>query len=470
MSEDGAIFVSINDDNRGKLELLLDEVMPGMRVGSLVWRTRNGSNADQVAFLSPDHEHVLVYANPSFSFVGTGKTYAAYSNPDNDPRGDWQPVSLKLGFNFRERPNLYYPLHDPKTDVYYPCSPDRVWVYASKERLRAGQSVQTKPMEDFIADRQVIFPAEQRVECYRTLEELHVAIDAGDVPLSAGIPVLRRGLPDIEKWVMRKVGFGTPRRKLFKAELRRSTQPLSSWIAWKGSNEAVEGTLTAGSNTEGSRSVREVFGEKVFNFAKPPSLIRGLVEQATSPGDVVLDFFAGSATTAQAVMEANAKDGGDRRFIMVSSTEATAEEPSKNLCKDITAERIRRLNASENSDFAALSAEFAYLRCRKLLFEDLDYDGGLSPAETWAALEALHQLPLTPYRPAPWMTHETAGIAVVYVDRFSADLIRWLEKRSKVRKPTFVYSWAPGQIRDRLNGAEVEVKSVRDTLVARFRQ
>lgn len=470
LTDDGVMLVSINDENRGKLELLLDEVLPGMRIGSLVWRTRNGSNADQVGFLSPDHEHVLVYANPSFSFVGTGKTYAAYDNVDNDPRGDWQAVSLKLGFNFKERPNLYYPLRDPQTDIYYPCSPDRVWVYASKDRLKPGQNLQTKPMEDFVADKQIIFPADQRVECYNSLDALYAAIDTGDVPESSGIPVLRRGLPEIEQWVGRRIGFGTPRRKLFKEELRRTTQPLSSWIAWKGSAEAVEGTLIAGSNTEGSRSVREVFGEKTFNFAKPPSLIRGLVEQATQPGDIVLDFFAGSATTAQAVMSANAQDSGDRRFIMVSSTEATQDEPTKNLCREITAERIRRLNASDEPGYAPLSAEFAYLRCRKLRFEDLDYEDGLTPSETWAALESVHQLPLTPYMPAPWTTHETDAVAIVYVDRFAGDLIPWLRERSKARKPTFVYSWAPGQIRDRLDGAEVEVRSVHDTLVARFRQ
>lgn len=106
LTEDGVILVSINDDNRARLELMLDEVLPGMRVGSLVWRTRNGSNADQLAFLSPDHEHVLVYANPGFTFGGTEKSYAGYSNEDDDERGDWQPTSLKLGFSHKERPNL----------------------------------------------------------------------------------------------------------------------------------------------------------------------------------------------------------------------------------------------------------------------------------------------------------------------------------------------------------------------------
>src|SRR5690606_28603502 len=145
----------------------------------------------------------------------------------------------------------------------------------------------------------------------------------------------------------------------------------------------VDNSLVSGTNDEGSKAIKDIFGEKAFNYAKPPSLIRELLRQSTSPGDLILDFFAGSATTAQAGMELNAEDGGDRRFIMVSSTEATADEPAKNLCRDVTAERIRRLNAA-NGKYADLAAEFAYLRTQEIDFEDLDYD--LTPGQVWSAL------------------------------------------------------------------------------------
>ncbi len=146
------------------------------------------------------------------------------------------------------------------------------------------------------------------------------------------------------------------------------------------------------------------------------------MRQSAGPDDLVLDFFAGSATTAQAVMELNAEDGGSRRFIMVSSTEATEEDPDKNLCRDVTAERIRRLNASEDPKYADLAAGFAYLRTHEIAFEDLDYD--LTPADAWTALEAMHDLPLTPYDPArPWNLHEGEGVALVLVDRFDPALL-----------------------------------------------
>ncbi len=96
------------------------------------------------------------------------------------------------------------------------------------------------------------------------------------------------------------------------------------------------------------------FGDRAFNYAKPLSLIQGLLQQATRPGDTVLDFFAGSGTTGHAVLALNAQDGGQRRFILCSSTEATAKEPNKNLCRDVCAERIRRVITTQWATAPAL--------------------------------------------------------------------------------------------------------------------
>ena len=464
LAEDGVILVSINDEQRAKLELLMDEAMPGMRVGSLVWRTRNGSNAEQVSFLSPDHEHVLVYANRSFRFGGTEKSYDAYSNTDNDPRGDWQAVSIKLGFSSRERPNLYYPLHDPASDVYYPCNPDEVWRFATRARVSAGQRLQTQPMEQFIEEGRIRFPTDQRVEVFGSMSALRQAIAERDVPVSSGVPLLRDDTPDLSFWVGKRIGYGTPRRKLFRNELRTGTQPLSSWVAWQKEARPPEPKtqIVTGANAEAARVIKDIFQEKAFNYAKPPSLIRELLRQSTSPGDLILDFFAGSATTAQAVMELNAEDGGDRRFIMVSSTEATDDAPDKNLCRDVTAERIRLLNAADGK-YADLAAEFAYLRTKEIDFEDLDYD--LTPSQAWSALEALHGLPLTAYDPSRgWNGHDGDETVLVLVDTPDGTLPDWVGARSG--RNLFVYAWAPGQVEAMLAG--IDVLPVRQTLVSRF--
>ncbi|MEM9499163.1 MAG: DNA methyltransferase, partial [Pseudomonadota bacterium] len=269
LAEDGVILVAINDKQRARVELLLDEIIPGGRVGTFAWRTRNGSNADQTANLSQDHEHILVYAKPGFAFNGNERSLKGYSNPDDDPRGGWQPVSIRLGFSRRERPNLYYPLQDPETDIWYPCNPDSVWRFATRDRVEPSTRLQTQPVEDFIAQGRIKFPDRQVVRVFDTLEALFRAIDAGEVPASSGVPVLRRDLPDIEFWVGKKIGYGTPVRKLFPSELRKPTQPLSSWIsrAAEVGSAVPDNQIVAGSNTEAARTVREIFGHRAFNYA-----------------------------------------------------------------------------------------------------------------------------------------------------------------------------------------------------------
>ena len=288
--------------------------------------------------------------------------------------------------------------------------------------------------------------------------------------MSGNTPLISPKLPDFLDWVGRSAAFGTPSFKRYKGELRNANQPLSSWIYPRSEAENAqrgENVIVTGTNDEGAKTIRDVFGSKAFNYAKPVSLIRELVRQTTGPGDTVLDFFAGSATTAQAVIELNAEDGFDRRFIMVSSTEATGDDPAKNLCRDVTSERIRRLNALDDKKFADLSADFAYLRCREIAFEDLDQT--LAPDEVWAALETLHRLPLTRLTQGPWQEHKTVEQTLIFADKVGQDLIDHLRGVVDRRENAFVYVWAPGQITSVIADG-LDVRSVRGELVGRFRQ
>jgi adenine-specific DNA-methyltransferase len=467
LTPDGVILVSINDENRARLELLMDEVFPGRRLGSITWRTRQGSNADQQCFLSVDHEHILVYGNPGFAFKGFTKSYEMYGNPDHDPRGEWRPDNLTLGFSYKERPNLYYPLIDPKTGVAYPPNPDRVWVYASASRLKEGQSVQAKTMEEFIELGQILFPATQRVETWPTRDALLAAIDVGDVPKSGKTPLLRRDLPDLEFWVGRPVGFGRPQFKRYKADLRNQTQPLSSWVVpnFEIGNYDAESSFTSATNQEGARVVAEIFGDRAFNYAKPLSLLRGLLQQATRPGDIVLDFFAGSGTTGQAVLELNAEDGGDRRFILCSSTEATTKDPGKNLCRDVCAERLRRVMQGFGGK-AGLGGGFAYLQLDLIEMADLSFDA--TPAHA-AQLLALREfgaaLPAAALdRPVCLIAGDaqTAVLLCAAVDENTiATLAAWPAERLAV------YSPRPATVRNQLEqrGLSVNSYSLLDALL-----
>lgn len=472
LTEDGVILVSINDQNRSMLEMMLYEALPGMHIGSFVWRTRSGGNEGGDHFFTGNHEHVLAFGKPDFRFSGSEKTYEMYRyfDVDRDDHYRLSDLTVAVAYDNPRAGQAYYPLFDPETGIWYPCNPGRVWAFTSRERAAPNAKVKTRFMEEWIDAKRIHFPVEQRVEVWKTREELLEAVRIGDVPKSGQTLMIHPDLPGFETWIGRRVGFGTPAFKRYRKELKSPTQPLSSWITPKNEKETLsesENGILAGTNEEGAKVIKSIFGSKAFDYAKPVSLIRELVRQCTSSGDVVLDFFAGSATTAHAVMELNAEDGGARRFVMVSSSEATADQPSKNVCRDVTAERIRRLNKSEDPKFADLAAEFAYLRCAEIDFEDLDHD--LQPAQVWAALETIHDLPLTLYSGKHWQEHRTEELTLVFADRVNAELIDRLKEIAKRRENAFAYAWAPGQITQAI-GDVLDVRSVRAELVGRFRQ
>ncbi|MFM8331575.1 MAG: site-specific DNA-methyltransferase, partial [Candidatus Methylumidiphilus sp.] len=344
LTPDGVILVSINDENRARLELLMDEVFPGMRVGSFVWRSRTGGNDTKGAFFSTNHEHVLVYANEGFQFSGDEKTYSIYKH--EEAGRIFYLSDLTKAHDSKERPNTFYPIYDPIDDVWYPCNPNRVWAYASKYRIKQEQKLRGDTMEDLIEHAQVWFPPDQRIAVFASEDALLQAIDSGDVPFSGSTPLLTRETPSLHEWVGRRIGYGRPRLKKYKDGLKNENSPISSWLTPRQEEDTADERLNmpiVGTTEEGSRILKEVMGDKAFPYPKPLSLIKNLLSQATRPGDTVLDFFAGSGTTGQAVLELNAEDGGRRRFILCSSTEATAQAPDKNLCRDVCAERLRRV-------------------------------------------------------------------------------------------------------------------------------
>lgn len=128
---------------------------------------------------------------------------------------------------------------------------------------------------------------------------------------------------------------GRPREKKFLGDLQSNVTGLSTWIL---SDEV-------GFNYAGTREVRDLFGEKVFDFPKPVSLLQIIIEQVTSADDIVLDFFAGSGSMGHAVLAQNAADGSSRRFILIQIAEPTAEssDASKAGYRSITDVARRRV-------------------------------------------------------------------------------------------------------------------------------
>ncbi len=412
LTSDGVILVSINDENRARLELLMDEVFPGRRVGTLVWRTKDTGN-DLGPRFSHVHEHVLIYANAGFTFNGRATDRAKFRNPDKDPRGDWAPRPLTKAHSLIDRENTFYPIQDPKTGHWYPCDPDSVWRFASELKMPAGQQLRSETMEALIRQSLIYFPPcePREVMLFDSKEALLEAIRSGRGPMlpKKRTPLLREDLPDLDFWVGKPIAPGRPSRKDHwnsKPESER-VAPLSSWIA--GVNEEVvfdsededevPEVLRSTRGGVATDEVKDIFGTRAFQHPKPLALIKALLAQATRSGDIVLDFFAGSGTTGQAVLELNAEDGGKRRFILCSSTEATAKEPDKNICRDVCAERMRRVirgyGGSPGHDLAA-GGEFAYVQLDRIALADLHFEATPQHAFELLALKRMDGVRASP--------------------------------------------------------------------------
>ena len=127
-----------------------------------------------------------------------------------------------------------------------------------------------------------------------------------------------------------------PMLKRFQKELKSDVNPASTWLSG------------VGLNSEATREIQELMGSSVFSYPKPTSLIKELASISTRESDLILDFFAGSGTTAQAVIELNEKDGGTRRFILSQLPEKTSNSEYPTIAH-ITRERVRRAIAKLNN-------------------------------------------------------------------------------------------------------------------------
>lgn len=333
-------------------------------------------------------------------------------------------------------------------------------------------------MEQLIEAKKILWPKDPATVSYGSMEELFAAIDAGTAPRN-----LRRDIPDLEYWIGKTIGFGKPRYKRHLSEVRRSEKPLSSWVIPNAAkkdelmaqvNDTAE-SLRSGYTSDGTSLVQDMLNNKDFPYPKPLSLVQALLAQATGPDDLVVDFFAGSGTTGHAVLALNAEDGGDRRFILVSCTEATAAEPDKNVCRDITQ---RRLAAAVNGytvhtkkgfkPVEGLGGGFAYLRARRVGIGEL---GALSADPVWLAVALFHfgMIPANAVAGEAWYAAVTDDACVAYLPRVDGESVRMLlEVMDKSDAPATVYTHQVSALRQRLGRPEAEILPVPEMIVKRF--
>lgn len=431
-----------------------------------------------------DHEYLLCYAHPGFSFAGVGKDLSTYKNYDPGNPDPWKRGDLSKPHDYRTRPGGFYPIYNEAEDIWYPSNPKRVWAFASNQLTKPGQKLRRETMEDLIAAGKVVFPKDDQVAVYQTIQELRSAIMQGVAPRYLQLGLFET-TEEEEKYlsffVGKRIGFGTPGYKRFRSEVKSASKPLSTWITGlkdKEDNDEVT-ILRSGLNAEGTTLLGQIFSNASINFSypKPLSLIQTLIEQATGPDDTILDFFAGSGTTAHAVLALNAsEETSDRRFILVSSTEATTQQPDKNICRDVTRERVKRAiegysyrSRAGQVEVEGLGGDFAYLQANRIEMERL-FLGGIQHEQIWTALQLIHVHEVDEYQSDKDMQQLwTDEQVLVYLPEISSSTLDRLGKLTdSANRPITVYTWQPPLVEQHLMVEHVNIYKIPDELVKRF--
>ena len=296
LTDDGVIFISIDDNEVSNLRKLCDEVFGEDNfVATIVWQKIHSIKNDS-RYFSENHEYAVVYSRKKEEFVlgtlpRTEEMDARYKNIDNDPRGPWQSGDLVAS---GERTGGHFDVISPVTGKKFDVPEGKHWVYSRENLLQ------------MIDNNEIWFGSD---------------------------------------------GNAFPRKKRFLSDVETKGRTANTlWLC-----------DDVGHNQTAAKEVKKLFkDEKVFDFPKPIEYIKQMIVLCShdEKNAIILDFFSGSATTAHAVMQLNAEDGGNRKFIMVQLPEKCDEKSEaykagyKNIC-EIGKERIRRAGEKikeENKD------------------------------------------------------------------------------------------------------------------------
>ncbi len=316
LREDGVIFISIDDNEVYNLRMLMNEIFGEENfVAQINWKGRGGRQDSK--YYAAIHEYILCYAKMIEEFVAGEETKydVVYPKYDEEKKLHYKTQLLrKWGSNSRreDRPNLFYPIIAPDGTEVYPMLNDN---------------------------------------------SIHKSSNFG-------------------RW---RHGIGAMQKIITEGRVEFVKQSDGSWIPYEKKYEPTQGekdskkyTTWIDDSNDGSNVIKDLFGTVVFDYPKSPSLIDRFLKMANlEDEDIVLDFFAGSGTTAHAVMQLNKEDGGSRQFICVQLPELCDEKSEAykagyKTIAEISKERIRRAGAKIRKEIEAEQAEQA----NQLAFEE----------------------------------------------------------------------------------------------------
>ncbi|MDO9610619.1 MAG: site-specific DNA-methyltransferase [Serpentinimonas sp.] len=243
LAEDGSIWVTIDDNEAHYLKVLMDEVFGRKNfIANVIWQKAYGPKSN-ASLLSGSHDHVLTYAksfdNASFGLLSrSDEQTAKYKNPDNDPRGLWKPENSSISLLSGQRGKQYAKTGESE-NIFPIVSPTGVTHLPPKNRCWVFNRSKYELLK---ADGRIWFGSD---------------------------------------------GNGRPSVKKYIAEISQGVMPQTVWL-----HDEV------GHNQESSREIRALFADEPFATPKPERLLQRIIHLASTSGDLILDSFLGSGTTA----------------------------------------------------------------------------------------------------------------------------------------------------------------------------
>ncbi|MEY8313300.1 site-specific DNA-methyltransferase [Oscillospiraceae bacterium 42-9] len=324
LTEDGAIFISIDDNELYNLKAVCDEIFgTSCFVATVSWQ-RTYSMRNDSKGIAAEVEHIAVYGKQPLwqpnKLKRTAQMDAKYKNPDNDPKGAWRNIVASAPDSLAHQ-GMVYAIQNPLTGEFSYPPQGRHWSLGQEqmlEAMRAWCEYELKSINDEVKRAELcnVSPNDVRKDVLAIVlkESLETAQEkARKIYESETLP----------EFFFSQKGYGALSRKAYINQV--SGRPVTNFWPFE----------ETGHTDEASRLLKNMFGgTAIFDTPKPPRLIERILQIAGDKDTFILDSFAGSGTTAHAVLNMNKSDGGHRKFILVEMMD---------YAETITAERVRRV-------------------------------------------------------------------------------------------------------------------------------